>query len=181
MSEPASDAVITSSPATFRVMPELVPGIVTGESESIGAVKVLGAELVLKGSVFGQSRHPSKLKVILPLSEYETVDPPGVGVYLTDTGRGPFGVFRSAGSYVSATSVPRLTCAVSVPLKAIAPWKRQTPTLNRHGGFATPVSSFTGTLVLKPRFACFVTVTGFEPPARAGPSASAQTPSATTS
>ena len=181
MSEPASDAVITLSPATLRVMPELVAGIVTGESEPIGAVKVVGAELASKVSVFGQSTHPSKLKVILPLSEYETVDPPGVGVYLTDTGRGPFGVFRSAGSYVVATSVPRLTCAVSVPLKATAPWKRQTTTFNRHGGFATPVSSFTGVLVLKPRSACFVTVTGSEPPARAEPSANEKTASATTS
>ena len=127
VSELPSDAVITSSPATLSVMPELVPGIVTGESESIGAVNVFGADFALKGSVFGQSVHPSKLKVMLPLSEYETVDPPGVGVYLTDTGRGPFGVFRSAGSYVSATSVPRVTFAVSVPLKATAPWKRQKP------------------------------------------------------
>ena len=121
MSELPSDAVITSSPATLRVMPELVPGIVTGESEPMGAVNVFGADVALKGSVFGQSEHPSKLKVMVPLSEYETVDPFGVGVYLTDTGRGPFGVFRSAGSYVSATSVPSVTPAVSVPLKAIAP------------------------------------------------------------
>jgi hypothetical protein len=69
VSELPSDAVITSSPATLRVMPELVPGIVTGESESMGAVNVLGAEVALKGTLLGQSVHPSKLKVMLPLSE----------------------------------------------------------------------------------------------------------------
>ena len=160
MRELPSDAVITSSPATLSVMPELVPGIVTGASAPIGAVNVFGAEFAVKGSVVGQPVHPLKLNVMSPLSEYETVEPLSVGVYLTDTGRGPFGVLRLAGSYVSATSVASLTCAVSVPWKATAPRKRQKPTSKRHGGFATPVSALTGTLVLKPRLACFVIVTG---------------------
>jgi len=69
VSELPSVAVITLSPATLRVMPELVPGIVTGESESMGAVNVLGAEVALKGTVLGQFMHPSKLKVMLPVSE----------------------------------------------------------------------------------------------------------------
>ncbi len=121
MSELPSDAVITLSPATLSVSPELVPGIVIGESESMGAVNVFGADVALNGTTFGHPEHPSKLNVMLPLSEYETVDPPGVGVYVIDTGRGPFAVFRSAGSYVIETSVPRVTSAVSVPLKASAP------------------------------------------------------------
>src|SRR5262249_30785525 len=103
------DAVITDSEPTLRVMPELQPGTVTGASEPIGAVNVFGAEDPLNGGVAGQLAHPSKLNVPLPLSPYVTVDPPAVGVYLTETGRGPFGVFRSAGSYVSATSVPSVT------------------------------------------------------------------------
>src|SRR5438034_5991654 len=88
-------AVITSSPATLRVMPVLEPGIVIGASPSIGAVNEIGAERAWNGSTSGQLIQPSKLKVILPSSVYVAVEPPGVGVYLTETGRGELGLFRS--------------------------------------------------------------------------------------
>ena len=69
MSALPSDAVITSRLPTLRVMPELVPGIVTGASEPIGAVNELGADEALNGTSSGQLGHPSKLKVMVPLSE----------------------------------------------------------------------------------------------------------------
>ncbi len=71
---------MTLRPPTTSVSPVLEPGIVTGESASIGAVKAFGAEVVLNGRVSGHETHPSKLKVMLPVNEYVTVDPPGVGV-----------------------------------------------------------------------------------------------------
>ena len=62
-------AVMTGIPATLSVMPELVPGIVTGASAPMGAVKETGDDVPVTGSTAGQLVQPSKLSVRFPESE----------------------------------------------------------------------------------------------------------------
>ena len=59
-------AVIMGIPATSSVIPVLVPGIVIGESDPIGAVNDTGDEEPDKGSAAGQLVHPSKFNVRVP-------------------------------------------------------------------------------------------------------------------
>src|SRR5262249_41023895 len=81
-----SDAVITLRLPTLSVIPVLVPGIVTGPSSPMGAVNELGVDEALNGTESGQVGQPSKLNFMVPVREYVTVEPFGVGVYLTSTG-----------------------------------------------------------------------------------------------